>query len=307
MTTNAAWPDLGLVDWHETRDTLHLWTQVVGKVKLALNPMVNHWWQVPLYVSSRGLTTSLLHAGDHGLEIEFDFLEHELGLHSSTGAQRVIPLESQSVASFYKATMAALDELGVTIDIYARPTELPVVVPFEDDEAHHSYDAGSARQYWLALLQIHDVLLKFRARFLGKVSPVHYFWGGADLCVTRFSGRRAPRHPGGVPHCPDLVQELAYSHEVSSCGYWPGGDGGGSFYAYAYPEPAGFADWPVEPSSASYARDAGEFLLPYAAVRTSADPEATLLAFCQSTYDAAATLAEWDRASLEGDPAALEY
>lgn len=307
MSTSEAWPELTLADWPETRDTLHLWTQVVGKVKLALNPMVNHWWQVPLYVSSRGLTTSLMHAGDTGLEMEFDFIDHDLRVHASTGAQRVVPLQSQSVASFYKATMAALEALGVTVNIYARPTELPAAIPFEEDEVHHSYDPQAAQQFWLALLQIHEVLLKFRARFIGKVSPVHFFWGGADLCTTRFSGRRAPRHPGGVPNCPDLVQELAYSHEVSSCGYWPGGDSGGAFYAYAYPEPPGFADWRVEPSAAAYDRELGEFLLSYAAVRASADPESTVLAFCQSTYDAAATLAGWDRSSLEGDPGSLEY
>jgi hypothetical protein len=283
-----------------------MWTQVVGKVKLALNPMINHWWQVPLYVSSRGLTTSLMHAGDQGVEIEFDFIEHELRLHTSAGARRLVPLESQSVASFYKATMAALGELGVAVEIYPRPSEVPVAIPFGEDEVHHAYDPTAARQFWLALLQIHGVLLRFRARFIGKVSPVHFFWGGADLCTTRFSGRPAPRHRGGVPNCPDFVQELAYSHEVSSCGYWPGGDNGGSFYAYAYPEPPGFGGWHVEPSSAFYDRDLGEFLLPYGEVRSSADPESTLLAFCQTTYEAAATLAKWDRSSLEANPAVFD-
>jgi len=305
MSASAAWPDLGKVDWHETRDTLHLWTQVVGKVKLALNPMLNHWWQIPLYVSARGLTSSLVHAGDQGLEIEFDFVDDQLQLRSSTGAHRQVPLEARSVASFYAATMTALDELGVTVHLNTRPSELEVAIPFDQDDIHHSYDAAAARQFWLALLRIHEVLLKFRARFIGKVSPVHFFWGAADICTTRFSGRRAPKHRGGVPNCPDWVQELAYSHEVSSCGYWPGGDGEGFFYAYAYPEPPGFADWPVEPSSASYDQDLGEFLLPYTAVRTSADPESTLLAFCQSTYEAAAALAGWDRSSLEADPSVV--
>jgi hypothetical protein len=302
VSVSGTWPDLGEVDWHETRDTLHLWTQVVGKVKLALNPMINHWWQVPLYVSARGLTTSLMHAGDQGLEIEFDFVDHQLSLRSSTGAHRQVRLEARSVASFYTATMAALDELGVSIHLNTRPSELAVAIPFELDDAERSYDAAAVRQFWLALVRIHEVLLKFRARFIGKVSPVHLFWGAEDLCTTRFSGRRAPKHRGGVPNCPDWVQELAYSHEVSSCGYWPGGDGEGFFYAYAYPEPPGFADSPVVPSSASYDKELGEFLLPYTAVRTSGDPASTLLAFCQSTYEAAAASADWDRSSLEADP-----
>jgi hypothetical protein len=306
MNTSGAWPELELVDWHETRDTLHLWSQVVGKVKLALNPMLNHWWQVPLYVAARGLTTSLMHAGDHGLEIEFDFVDHQLYVRSSTGAQRGVRLEARSVASFYTETMAALDELGIALHLNTRPSELAVAIPFEQDDVHHSYDPAAARRFWLALVRIHEVLLKFRARFIGKVSPVHLFWGAADICTTRFSGRTAPKHRGGVPNCPDWVQVLAYSHEVSSCGYWPGGeDGEGFFYAYAYPEPPGFSEWSVEPSSASYDSDLGEFLLPYGAVRRSADPESTLLAFCQSTYEAAATLAEWDRSSLEADPASL--
>lgn len=304
MSASATWPDVGHVDWRETRDTLHLWMQIIGKVKLALNPMINHWWQVPLYVSARGLTTSLMHAGDRGLEIEFDFIDHELRLFTSTGARRFVPLEPRSVASFYQATVAALDELDMTVDFYARPTEVPVAIPFEEDETHRSYDGAAVQRFWLALLQVHRVLVKFRARFIGKVSPVHLFWGASDLCTTRFSGRHAPRHPGGVPNCPDLVQELAYSHEVSSCGYWPGGDGSGAFYAYAYPEPPGFADWSVEPSLASYDHELGEFILPYDDVRTSPDPESTLLSFCQSTYEAAATLAKWDRSGLEADPSA---
>ncbi len=306
VTASGGWPDLGMSDWHETRDTVHLWTQVVGKVKLALNPMINHWWQVALYVSARGLTTSLMHAESHGLEIEIDFIDHELRLRTTAGENRLVQLESQSVASFYAATMAALDELGVSVEIYARPSELPVAIPFEEDDVHHTYDPAAARRFWLALVQIHEVLQKFRGRFIGKVSPVHLFWGGADICTTRFSGRRAPKHPGGVPNCPDRVQELAYSHEVSSCGFWPGGDGAeGGFYAYAYPEPTGFADWLVEPSAAYYDAKLGEFILPYSAVRTSSDPESTLLAFCQSTYEAAATLAHWDRSALEADPETL--
>lgn len=295
----AAWPDLTLSKWGDTRDTLHLWTQVVGKVRLALTPMINHWWQVPLYVSARGLTTSLMHTGGGGLEIEFNFVDHALELRTTDGASRRIPLEPRSVASFYAATMEALDELGVHVRVYARPAEVVEAIPFADDELHQSYDADAAQRFWLALVQSHRVLLQFRARFIGKASPVHFFWGGADLCTTRFSGRPAPKHRGGVPNCPDWVQEMAYSHEVSSCGYWPGLGDEGAFYAYAYPEPDGFGDWRVEPPDAFYDPELGEFLLPYAAVRTAADPDTTLLAFFQSTYEAAAMLGAWDRDSLE--------
>lgn len=296
------WPDLTLSRWRDTRDTLHLWTQVVGKVRLGLNPMINHWWQVPLYVSARGLTTSLMHAGDRGLEIEFDFVDHALDLRTTDGARRQVPLEPRSVASFYRATMTALDDIGVQVRVFPQPSEIVEAIPFGEDELHRSYDPDAARRFWLALVQVHEVLLRFRAGFIGKASPVHFFWGGADLCTTRFSGRPAPRHPGGVPNCPDWVQELAYSHEVSSCGYWPGGGDEGAFYAYAYPEPLGFAGWPVEPADAFYDADLGEFLLPYTVVRTASDPAATLLSFFRTTYEAAADLGGWDRAALEGPP-----
>jgi hypothetical protein len=297
-----AWPDMSLSRWDDTRDTLHLWTQIVGKVRLGLTPMINHWWQVPLYVSARGLTTSLMHAGPRDLEIEFDFVDHVLELRTTDGERRGVALEPRSVASFYAATMTALDELGVNVRLLARPSEVVVAIPFEQDEVHRSYDADAAHRFWLALVQAHRVLVQFRAGFIGKASPVHFFWGGADLCTTRFSGRPAPKHPGGVPNCPDWVQEMAYSHEVSSCGYWPGGSDEGTFYAYAYPQPDGFADWHVEPSAAYYDDRLGEFLLPYAAVRTAPDPDAALLSFFQTTYDAAAELAGWDRASLEAAP-----
>jgi hypothetical protein len=296
------WPDLTLSGWQDTRDTLHMWTQVVGKVRLALEPMINHWWQVTLYVSARGLTTSLMPAGDRGLEIEFDFVDHVLDLRTTDGARRQVPLEPRSVASFYQATMAALADLGVQVTINPRPQEVVEAIPFDKDEVHRSYDAAAAHRFWLGLVRMQDVLLRFRSGFIGKASPVHFFWGGADLCTTRFSGRPAPRHRGGVPNCPDWVQVLAYSHEVSSCGYWPGGSGEGAFYAYAYPEPLGFAGWAVEPAGAYYDAALGEFLLPYTAVRTASDPDRTLLAFFQSTYDAAAELGGWDRAALEARP-----
>ena len=298
----ATWPELTLSTWEDTRDTFHMWTQVVGKVRLALEPMVNHWWQVPLYVTARGLTTSLMHAGTTGLEIEFDLIDHVLNLRTSHGRSRQVTLEPRSVASFYEATMVALGELGVPVTIYPRPQEVFEAIPFAQDEQHHAYDAAAVHRFWLALVQIHRVMARFRARFVGKASPVHFFWGGPDLAVTRFSGRRAPKHPGGVPNCPDWVQELAYSHEVSSCGFWPGGSAEGSFYSYAYPQPAGFATWPVLPDAAYYDDEMGEFLLPYAAVRTANDPEAVLLAFFESTYEAAAELGGWDRAALEVAP-----
>jgi hypothetical protein len=296
----SAWPDLS-PEWAETRDTLHMWLQIVGKVRLALTPYINHWWNVTLYVSERGLTTSLMHAGDRALEIEFDFIEHVLDLRASDGRRRQIALEPKPVAAFYRETIAALDDLGVRVHIRTTPSEVVDAVPFDRDEVHHSYEADAAHRYWLALVRIHDVLTSFRARFVGKNSPVHLFWGAADLCTTRFSGRTAPRHRGGVPNCPDWVQVLAYSHEVSSCGYWPGGAGEGAFYAYAYPEPPGFAEWPVEPDGAAYDAALGEFVLPYTAVRTAGDPEATLTAFLQTTYEGAATLAGWDRDALEAD------
>jgi Family of unknown function (DUF5996) len=297
-STNA-WPDLSMSQWDDTRDTLHLWTQIVGRVRMGLMPMINHWWQVPLYVSSRGLTTSLMHAGSRGVEIEFDFLDHVLDLRTTDGRRRRVTLEAQSVAHFYTTTMAALVELDVTVGRFSRPSEVVVAIPFAEDELHRSYDADAAQRFWLALVQAHRVLVQFRAGFIGKASPVHFFWGGADLCTTRFSGRRAPKHPGGVPNCPDWVQQMAYSHEVSSCGYWPGGGAEGSFYAYAYPTPDGFRDWRVEPAAAFFDEGLGEFLLPYAAVRTAPDPDAALLSFFRTTYEAAAELAGWDRASLE--------
>ena len=296
---NLGWPELTLSGWEETRDTLQLWTQVVGKVRLALEPMVNHWWQVPLYVSARGLTTSLMDVGGRGLEIEFDFIDHRLNLRTSDGQSEAVTLEPRTVASFYAATMGALKDLGVAVEIFPRPVEMAEVIRFPDDEVHRSYDADAARRFWLALVQSHRVMTRFRARFIGKVSPVHFFWGAADLAVSRFSGRRAPKHPGGVPNCADWVQEMAYSHELSSCGFWPGGSAEGSYYSYAYPQPDGFADWSEIPEAAYFDSTLGEFILPYASVRKAEDPDALLLDFFQSTYEAAAELAQWDRTALE--------
>jgi hypothetical protein len=293
------WPDLTLSGWEDTRDTLQLWSQIVGKVRLALDPMINHWWQVTLYVSARGLTTSLMHDRGLGVELEFDFIEHVLDLRTTDGRARKVALEPRTVASFYHATMAALADLDVRVSVFPRPVEVEVAIPFPDDDRHHAYDPDAARRFWIALSHAHRVMTRFRSGFIGKASPVHFFWGAADLAVTRFSGRPAPKHPGGVPNCADWVQELAYSHEVSSCGFWPGGGGEGLFYSYAYPQPAGFAERPVLPSAAYFDATFGEFVLPYTAVRTADDPDATLLTFFQSTYEAAADLAKWPRLQLE--------
>jgi len=299
MTQPDAWPTLTISEWEDTRDTFHMWSQIVGKVRLALTPMLNHWWQVTLYVSARGLTTALMHAGPIGVEMEFDFVDHVLAIRTSDGRRRDVKLEPRSVASFYDETMASLRDLGISVSIYPGPTEVVEAIPFPDDETHRSYDPDAMQRYWRALLRMRDVMLRFRSGFIGKASPVHLFWGGFDLAVTRFSGRPAPAHPGGVPHCPDWVQTLAYSHEVSSCGYWPNGASEGVFYSYAYPQPAGFADWSVEPDAASFDATLGEFVLPYETVRNAEDPVAMLLTFFESTYAAAADLGKWDRAALE--------
>ena len=294
-----SWPRLDLSTWEGTLDTLHLWTQIVGKVRLALAPMVNHWWQVALYVTARGLTTSLMPVRTRGLEMQFDFVDQRLHLLTTDGDARHLDLRSCSIADFYAETMEALGALGVHVPMFARPVEVAVSIPFAEDTEVRPYDPHAGRQYWLALVQASRVMAAFRGGFVGKSSPVHYFWGAPDLAVTRFSGRPAPRHRGGVPHCPDWVQELAYSHELSSCGFWAGGSEEGSFYSYAYPEPEGFRDRPVTPADASFDHELGEFVLPYAAVRTADDPDAALLSFFESTYDAAADLGLWDRAALE--------
>ena len=299
---DSSWPELTLTGWEDTRDTLHMWTQIVGKIRLALEPMVNHWWQVPLYVSARGLTTSLMHAGRTGIEIEFDLVDHALELRTSDNRQAHVRLEPRTVANFYDETMTALDQLGIRVKILARPVEVAEAIPFRQDTKHHAYDPDAAHRFWIALVQVHRVMARFRSGFTGKVSPIHFFWGGPDLAVTRFSGRRAPKHRGGVPNCADWVMELAYSHEVSSCGFWPGGSAEGLFYSYAYPEPQGFPAWPVEPDAASYDAGLGEFVLPYRSVRTADNPEDTLLSFFESTYAAAADLGGWDRDALETAP-----
>jgi hypothetical protein len=298
----AVWPELTLSEWEDTRDTLHMWTQIVGKVRMAVTPMVNHWWNVTLYVSARGLTTSLMHRRGRAFEIEFDFIDHVLDIRTADGERRHVALEPRTVADFYAATMGALDDLGMPIRINPRPQEVLEAIPFPDDSRHASYDAAAANRFWNALVHAERVMSRFRAGFNGKVSPIHHFWGGNDLAVTRFSGRTAPKHPGGVPNCPDWVQELAYSHEVSSCGFWPGGGEEGAFYAYAYPEPEGFGGYPVQPDAAFYSEEHRQFLLPYEAVRTAHNPDQALSQFLHSTYAAAAELGDWDRTALEDDP-----
>jgi Family of unknown function (DUF5996) len=293
------WPALPLAVWQDTRDTLHMWTQIVGKIRLALEPMVNHWWQVPLYVNASGLTTSVMPSPGGGLEIAFDFQEHVLRMTTVAGERRTLQLEPRSVADFYHEIFAQLAELGVEVRILARPVEVEVAIPFAEDEEHASYDAEFASRFWRSLVSAHRALTEFRSRFIGKVSPVHFFWGGFDLAVTRFSGREAPLHPGGVPNCAPWVMQQAYSHEVSSCGYWPSGGEEGVFYSYAYPEPGGFRDHHVKPTAARYDEMLRDFILPYHAVRTSVDPEGDLQAFLQTTYEAAANLAGWDRNGLE--------
>jgi hypothetical protein len=295
------WPKLSSASLRPTAETLQLWTQIVGKVRLAATPWLNHSWHATLYVSARGLTTSLIPCGAVGLELEFDFIASELVVRVTDGGQRRIPLMDCSVADFHAGVLEALAALGIPMTIDPKPNEIAEPVPFPRDTRLRSYDRAVATDYWRALVQVDRMLNRFRTRFLGKCSPVHLFWGGFDLAVTRFSGRAAPPHPGGIPHLPDAVTREAYSHEVSSAGFWPGGGGikEPCFYSYAYPAPNGFASATVSPAAARFDPALGEFLLPYEAVRSAPDPDADLLAFLQSTYEAAADLARWDRAALD--------
>lgn len=297
---SAAWPEIPLGAWEETLTTLHLWSQVVGKLRLAQAPVVNHWWEVPLYVSPRGLTTSAIPRNGRTFDAEFDFLDHRLVFRTSDGRTEATPLEARSVAAFYGDVMGILDRLDLDVTIRTTPNEIPDAIPFDQDTQHASYDPEYANRFWRALLQADRVMKEFRARFLGKCSPVHFFWGGFDHAVTRFSGREAPTHPGGFPNLPDWATREAYSHEVSSAGFWAGpGLGEAAFYSYAYPEPPGFDEWEVTPEAAYYHDDLKEFVLPYEAVRTATHPDDVLMAFFQTTYEAAAELAEWDRQALE--------
>lgn len=299
--TDNTWPSLPLAAWQDTYETLHMWTQIVGKIRLALVPKVNHWWNSTLYVTPHGLTTSSIPYGNRTFEISFDFLSHQLKIETSDGAARTIPLVPRSVADFYQDVIKELNALGIEVKIWTMPQEVAEPIPFEQDSKHAAYDREYAQRLWQILVQADRVMTIFRSRFIGKSSPVHFFWGSFDLAVTRFSGQRAPEHPGGIPNLADWVTREAYSHSCSSCGFWPGG---GSvvdpvFYAYAYPEPEGFSDYPIQPKEAFYSSQMREFILPYEAVRQAEDPDAMLLAFLQSTYEAAANLGNWDKAALE--------
>jgi Family of unknown function (DUF5996) len=293
---HGSWPELPLAAWQDTYATLHMWTQIVGKVRLALSPLVNHWWEVALYVNARGLTTSAIPYGDGIFEVQFDFIEHELIIQTSWGASKMMTLEPRSVADFYAEFMSALRSLGIEVKIWTMPCEVPDPVRFESDTQHASYDREYAHRFWEILVLCDTIFKEFRAGFIGKDSPVHFFWGSFDLCVTRFSGRRAPGRPGA-----DAVTREAYSHEVISGGFWPGGGDikGAAFYAYAAPEPAGFGEQKVKPAAAFYHPVMKEFLLMYDDVRSAASPREALLSFLQSTYEAGANLARWERKELE--------
>lgn len=300
LTTSTAtsdiWPALPLQDWKPTYHNLHMWTQIVGKVRLALTPKINHWWNVPLYVSARGLTTSPIPYEKDAFEVRFDFIDHKLLVDRCDGLQKVLKLQPRTVSDFYKEFMSMLHSLGIDVSIYPKPVEVPDPIPFADDQLYNAYDADAAYRCWRILLSCDSVFKKFRGRFLGKNSPVHFFWGSFDLAVTRFSGRRAPERPGA-----DVITREAYSHELISAGWWPGGSGidGPAFYSYAAPEPAGFAEQRVRPSSAFYHPDLKEFILMYDDVRLAQNPEQVVLDFLESTYEAGATLAQWPRSELE--------
>ena len=295
------WPALPYAEWKETCATLHMWTQIVGKIRLALSPWTNHSWHVTLYLTARGLTTSPIPRGSRIFEIEFDFIDHQLIIATFDGVRREIPLVPRSVADFYHTMMSILGELELPVRFSTTPNELPDPIPFERDDVHRAYDRDQANRFWRVLVQADRVFKLFRSRFCGKCSPVHFFWGSFDLAVTRFSGRPAPPHPGGIPHLPDAITREAYSQEVSSLGFWPGNDAlpQAIFYSYAYPEPNGFAQSKIKPEAASYNPQLKEFILPYDVVREAGSPDEVLLDFAQSTYDAASTLGKWDRAALE--------
>jgi len=299
--TTEAWPPLPLDSWQETRDTVHLWCQIVGKTRLALAPRENHWWSVPLYVNSVGLTTSLMALGARGgLEVVFDFLDHRLEMRLTDGRERRLSLAPRTVADFYAEYLAKLAELEVEVQLNPTPAEIADAIPFPHDRAHASYDAEAVQRFYGSLVSAHRVLTRFRADFRGKCSPVHFFWGAFDLAVTRFSGRPAPTHPGGIPHCPDWVMVEAYSHEVSSCGYWPGGADEGVFYAYAYPEPPGFRDHRPRAAGAYFDATLGEYVLPYADVRRAIDPDAHVMGFVREIHALAS--ADWPTPEGEKQP-----
>lgn len=306
--TGTSWPELRFEKFKATLETVQLWTQIAGKIRLVKMPWLNHSWHVTLYVSSQGLTTGSIPYEAGVFQVDFDFIHHRLHITSSTGAAQQVDLYPRSVASFYKELFEKLGAMGIEADIYAKPNELPVAIPFAEDEEHNSYDKEQMYLYWQALVKVHNVFLKFRAGFNGKCSPVHLFWGAFDLAVTRFSGREAPKHPGGAPHMPLDVMQEAYSHEVSSCGFWGGNEQFPHpvFYAYCYPVPDAFKDQPVQPAEAFYSPEMGEFLLRYEDVRNARDPEAYLAQFLQTTYDAAAVTGNWNKQAFACNFSELE-
>lgn len=303
MTQNKIseqWPSLPYSEWKDTCKTLHMWTQIIGKIRLSLTPLVNHWWNSTLYITPKGLTTSTMYYKDLLLKIDFDFKSHNLVINTSEDSSKTIQLKSYAVADFYQETMSALKDLGISLSIWTTPVEVEERIPFEKDYKHSTYDPEYAHRFWIILARSSKVFEEFRSKFVGKASPVHFFWGAFDLAVTRFSGRTAPVHPG-VPNCPPFVMAEAYSHEVSSCGFWPGGDlvDGPVYYSYTYPEPADFKDFDIQPSEGFYDLNMREFVLPYNKVCNTSSPEKVLMDFLQGTYMAAATTAKWDRSKLE--------
>jgi hypothetical protein len=304
IDTNSPWPDLPFAAWRDTCETLILWTQIVGKVRIACTPLINHWWNATFDVTSRGLIAPAMPYRGRTFDVIFDLTEHRLRIEASDGLTEVLALEPMTVADFYTRFMAALRRLDIDVHIWTMPSEIENAIPFEQDRTHRQYDRVYVEKFWLALVQVNRVFTDFRARFIGKASSVHFFWGGLDLPVTRFSGRTAPPLKGETPNVAKWVMDEAYSHEVSSCGFWPGNGGYGcaAFYVYAYPEPAGYGDTRLKTAAASYDTDLGQFILPYDAVRQASDPDALLLGFLQETYEAAAELAKWDRKALERQP-----
>jgi hypothetical protein len=308
MSDNPDWPELPFARWQTTCATLHMWTQIVGKIRRVSTPWLNHSWGVALYVTARGLTTSPMFHRRRSFQIDFDFVAHVLVIRTAEDVQ-TMPLTARSVADFYRELFGRLSGLGLDIAIDVHPNEVLEPIPFDQDEVHASYDADAVQRFWRALVQADRVFKRFRAGYIGKASPVHFFWGSFDLAVTRFSGRRAPPHPGGVPNCPDWITREAYSHELSSCGFWPGGEALPTpvFYAYAYPEPAGFATSAIRPPQAVYNSSFREFVLPYDEVRHAESPDGMLLAFLQDSYERAADLGHWDRPALEADASDLAH
>jgi hypothetical protein len=302
----AVWPSLRVASWTDTRDTLHMWLQIIGKIRMSETPLVNHWWNTTFYVSPRGLVTGAMPYDGRAFDAEFDFIDHVLTLRTSDGRRDTVALRPRTVADFYGDVKGTLARLDIDAEILPRPNEVDPAIPFEEDTEHHSYDADAAHLFWEQLVQADRVFQLWRAGFAGKSSPVHVFWGAMDLACTRFSGRAAPPHPGGVPNCPDWVNEEAYSRECASAGFWPGGGEEGAFYAYSYPTPDRYAEQPAGPEGAQWDSSLGEFVLPYEAVRRTSDPDATLLQFLDATYGAAADLAQWDRKLLDVDPHRLD-